>query len=81
MSADKYPCLLYGKESPSVLIGSFSVGILPYGPSKPCIFLFKSRQVYLQLKLLKENMLNTLFLRMEKDDDKLANSKTNERIQ
>ena len=25
--------LLYGKGNPSVVIGSFSVGILPYGPS------------------------------------------------
>ena len=54
--------LLYGKGNPSVVIGSFSVGILPYGPfprklSKSCIFfVFKSRQIYLQLKLLKENM-------------------------
>ena len=52
------PYLLYGKVNPSVLIGSFSVGILPHGPrSKPCIFfVFKSRQINLQLKLLKENM-------------------------
>ena len=38
-------------------------------------------QIYLPLKLLKENMWNTLFLRMEEDDDELANSKTSERIQ
>ena len=38
--------LLYGKVNPSVLIGSFLVGILPCGPfprkrSKPCISLFQ----------------------------------------
>ena len=37
--------LLYGKVNPSVMIGSFSVGILPHGPfprkrSKSCIFFF-----------------------------------------
>ena len=36
--------LLYGKANPSVVIGSFPVGILPYGPfprkrSKSSIFL------------------------------------------
>ena len=36
------------------------------------LFVFKSRQKYLQLKQLKENMLNTLFLRIEEDDDELS---------
>ena len=34
--------LLYGKANPSVLIGSFLVGILPYGPLPwLCIFCFR----------------------------------------
>ena len=39
------------------MIGSFLVGI--YGPGRVFSFVFKSRQIYLQLKLLKENMLST----------------------
>ena len=49
----KYLELLCGKINPSVLIGSFLVGILPYGPSR-VFFCFKRRQIYLQLKLVKE---------------------------
>ena len=54
--------LLYGKVNPSVLIASFLVGILPYGPfpwkrSKRYIFfVFQSLQIYSQFKLLKGNM-------------------------
>ena len=52
--------LLYGKVNPSFLIGSFLVGILPYGPfpwkrSMLCIFLvFESRAG--KFKLRKENV-------------------------
>ena len=42
-------------------------------------FFFKSQQIYLQRKQIKENMWHTLFVRI-KDDDELAYSKTNERI-
>ena len=75
--------LLYGKVNLSVLISSFLVGILPYGPfprkrSKPCIFcfVFKSRQIYLQLKLLRKHVKYD-----EEDDDELTDRKTNEKIQ
>ena len=69
-----YIPLLYGKVKLSVLIGSFLVGILPYGPfprkpSKPVFFLFQ--------KLAKYRVPSN----RTEDDDELANSKTNERIQ
>ena len=55
-----YIPLLYGKVKLSVLIGSFLVGILPYGPfprkrSKPCIFWFsKAGKFICSLNYLKE---------------------------
>ena len=47
----KYHLLLYGKVNPSVVIGSFSVRISPYGPfpwkrsSAVYFFDFESRQI------------------------------------
>ena len=79
--------LLYGKVNLSVLIWFFLGRDLTIRTVSTktvqavYFFCFKSRQIYLQLKILKENMSNTLFLRIEEDDDELANSKTNERIQ
>ena len=57
----EYPRLLYGKVNLSVLTGSFLVWILPYGlflsdrfhrnGLSRVFFCFKSRQIYLQLKV------------------------------
>ena len=47
----RYDDLLYGKANPSVLIGSFLVGISPYGPfpwkrsSAAYFFVFESRKI------------------------------------
>ena len=79
-----YQILLYVKGNPSILISSFLVGFYHTdrfqgnGPSR-VFFSFKSRQIYLQLKLLKKHVKYPS-LRIEEDDDELANSKTNERI-
>ena len=68
----QYPTLLYGKPSPCVLIGSFSVRILQYGPfpwkrSNPCIFVLEqSRQIqHLQPRQRKKKVRKLSFFTLK----------------